>query len=78
MRKIVSIILGWWFWITNRNEELVRKRLLICTHCELRKGLVCGVCFCPLQTKARLEDEYCPHPDGDKWKKSPSSQAEAF
>jgi hypothetical protein len=31
---------------------------------------VCSVCTCPLQMKARLLDEACPHPNGDKWKSS--------
>lgn len=60
MRKLQSIVLGWFYYLTNRNNDLARKRLLICTHCELRKGLVCGVCFCGLQAKTRLPDEQCP------------------
>ncbi len=66
--KIFRITLAWWYMLTNWNNELARKRLAICTKCELRKGFFCGVCGCVLNAKARLEDESCPHPDGDKWK----------
>jgi len=59
--------LAWWFWITNQNNEIARRRLSICSRGELRKAFVCGVCYCPLQAKARLNDEICPHPKGDKW-----------
>ncbi len=69
MHVLGRIILGWWYWITNANNTMAKERLKICTHCELRKGLVCGECGCVLQAKARLADDECPHPDGDKWKK---------
>lgn len=71
MKKIGRIILGWWFLITNRNNELAKKRLKICVSCELRKGMVCGVCFCPLSAKARIPEEQCPHPtELNKWEPS--------
>jgi len=44
-----------------------RKRLVICSHCEKRNWFMCGECGCPLIAKSRLDDEECPHPDGDKW-----------
>lgn len=69
MKKIGRIILGWWYWITNQNNELARKRLAICVECELYKWFVCTACGCPGQTKARIESEECPHPLGDKWKR---------
>lgn len=62
------IILGWYYYFTNKNDLLARRRLSICVDCELRKWFVCGECTCPLQMKARIEDETCPHPKGDKWK----------
>lgn len=65
MKKLSSILLGWWFWITNRNSLTARKRLKICASCEFRKWFVCGECFCPLQAKARSDDD-CPK---GKWPK---------
>lgn len=65
MKKLSRIILGWYYWITNRNNELARKRLAICASCEFRKWFVCGECFCPLQSKARSDDD-CPK---GKWPK---------
>lgn len=67
--KIFRILLAWWYVISQQNNELSRKRLPVCAMCDKRKGFVCGVCLCPLIAKSRLEDEECPHPDGDKWKK---------
>lgn len=65
---MIRILLSWWFLLTNRNNELAKHRLKICAGCDKRKWIACGICFCPLQSKARLEEEDCPHPDGDKWK----------
>lgn len=59
------IIIGWWFWITNQNSKIVKTRLKICSSCEFRKWFVCGECFCPLQAKARSDDD-CPK---GKWPK---------
>lgn len=69
MRNIVNILLGWWFWVTNRNNELARKRLAKCSMCYFRNGMTCGICHCVLQAKARIEGEECPKgkwPVGDK------------
>lgn len=71
-RKILStlgrIILGWYYYFTNKNNELARKRISVCVDCNYRKWFACGLCGCPLQMKGRHPDENCPHPDGDKWK----------
>lgn len=56
----MSIILGWWYWLTNFNNDLASKRLAVCVECPVRKGLVCGSCGCVLQAKARLPEEECP------------------
>lgn len=70
--KILStvgrIILGWWYYITNKNNELARRRLSVCVDCPYRKWFACGLCGCGLQAKSRLHEEDCPHPEGDKWK----------
>lgn len=58
--KIFRIILGWGYWITNRNNELARKRLAVCVNCEFYKWFVCTQCGCPGQTKARIPEEFCP------------------
>lgn len=60
MKKLSRIILGWYFFLTNKNNELAQKRLKICAGCEFRKGIVCGICSCVLQAKARLPEEGCP------------------
>lgn len=60
MKKIGRIILGWWYWITNQNNELARKRLAHCLYCPFREGLICGECGCNLQAKTRLPEEECP------------------
>lgn len=65
---MIRILTAWWLLITNRNKGLAKTRIKICAKCDKRKGLVCGICFCPIQAKARLLEEDCPHPDGDKWK----------
>jgi hypothetical protein len=66
--KIFRILLAWWYVLISRNNEVSRKRLVICSHCDKRKRFTCGVCGCPLIAKSRLEDEPCEHPNGDKWK----------
>jgi hypothetical protein len=58
--KIFRIAIAWYFWLTNRNDEIAQKRLKVCSGCKFRKGFLCGVCMCPLQAKARLLDEECP------------------
>lgn len=66
----MKILIGWWFWVTNRNNKLARERLAICAKCELRKGFVCGVCFCPLIAKARLTgpfDDGCSDTNNQRW-----------
>lgn len=64
MRKIKHIIIGWFFYLTNRHNELANKRLPICLECEHRIKFVCGKCGCALQAKARIKEEECPE---DKW-----------
>lgn len=63
-RILSKIILGWWFWITNRNNKLAQERLAICMPCQYREGKFCGSCGCLLSAKARLPEEQCPY---SKW-----------
>lgn len=67
MKKLLQIFLGWWFWVTNRNNKLARYRLSQCVSCNLFKSGMCTYCGCPVQAKSRLPEETCPHPDGSKW-----------
>lgn len=67
MRKIGRIILAWWYWVSNRNNELAAERLKTCSICPKRIWFVCGECGCALQAKARDKNEKCPHPWGDLW-----------
>lgn len=60
MKTIYRIFLGWWFYLTNRNNEVAKKRLDVCVYCPYRKGQTCGECGCFLQAKARVLDEECP------------------
>lgn len=57
------------------SEETKRKRLDICTNCEMHtyflNKLRCTVCGCFLQAKTSLKDQVCPHPDGPKWQQEP-------
>lgn len=64
MKKLLNIIFGWWFWITNRNDRLAQERLKICSTCQYRKQFLCGECGCVLQAKARITEELCPR---KKW-----------
>lgn len=57
---LVRIILGWWFFITNRNNDLAKKRLDVCVYCPYRVGVTCGECGCFLQAKTRVPEETCP------------------
>ena len=70
MRKIASIFLGWYFLLTNRNNQVAKYRLSICAKCEFRVGIVCGICSCPLIAKARLTgsfDDGCSDTENQRW-----------
>lgn len=64
LKFLYRIILGWWFWVTNKNNPLAQARLNVCSNCEFRKWATCGRCGCVLQAKARIRDEECPE---KKW-----------
>lgn len=48
----------------SKNSELYQERKSICESCPDLKGSRCGICNCPIQTKARVKNEKCPK---DKW-----------
>ena len=60
MKKIYRIFLGWWYFLSNKNNALARERLKICVDCDKMSKGVCTLCGCVLQAKARLPEESCP------------------
>lgn len=71
VKKILSIIKGWWYRFFNKNEQLAKKRIAICKKCKScvhidMIGDVCAQCGCILEAKARVEDEKC---ELNKWYK---------
>lgn len=60
MKKIYRIILGWWYFFTNKNNTLARERLKICVGCPKMSKGICTSCGCVLQAKARIVEEECP------------------
>lgn len=67
----VKILSAFWKLLTGQNKRMAKKRLAICSTCDLRTGskksLACSVCGCWLIAKTRDEEETCPHPLGPKW-----------
>ena len=52
-------------------EEVYKMRLAECNECEaLREKFLCFYCGCFISFRARTAKSYCPHPEGDKWKKN--------
>lgn len=43
---------------------MAKSRLSVCAKCDDRVWMVCGICTCVLQAKARIPEEACP---ADKW-----------
>lgn len=68
VRKIINIIKGHYYNLTNKKEKLYNDRMQICNDCEnivkTTIGKVCSECGCPLSAKTRVIDEKC---DLDKW-----------
>ena len=62
VKKLISIIKGWYFYIFNKNEQLAKKRIAICKKCNSKThidmvGDICAECGCVLEAKARVKDE---------------------
>lgn len=69
VKKVIHIIKGWYYKIFNKNQELAKKRISICSECSHREyiemiGDICAECGCVLEAKARVQDEYC---ELNKW-----------
>lgn len=67
--KIYNIILGTYYNIANKHNDLAIKRLCICKQCPSRititKNLhICKECGCVLESKTRVKTEQCLD---DKW-----------
>lgn len=65
MNFIYHIVLGWWYYATNKRKDLVAKRKPICDKCPMKsKHNFCNDCGCFLPAKQRVEDAVCPM---NKW-----------
>jgi hypothetical protein len=53
------------------SEEIKEYRLKMCKECdqisETLGKISCKQCGCFLEAKAKLVDQSCPHPKGNKW-----------
>lgn len=69
--KIINIIQGNYNLITNNEKANLEAipRIRICEGCEFKRKLVkvnqiqryyCSICSCPVDSRARAEDEQCP------------------
>lgn len=55
------------------SEEEKKRRIDICMNCKNKEVFMgknrCKICYCFIEPKASLIDQWCPDPDGNKWKK---------
>lgn len=63
--KIKHIILGTYYNITNKRQDIAYPRLQTCSRCESNKvgfgfGNYCDICGCLLKSKTTVSDETCP------------------
>jgi len=65
------IATGWAYMAAGVNQVLSERRVKICNNCaQLRGGLICAQCGCPVDAKTRLPQESCPL---KKWIEEPAS-----
>ena len=64
LKKLSSILIGWFNYFFNKEEKMSKERLYICVGCKKNISGVCSMCGCPLVAKSRVKDEVC---DLDKW-----------
>lgn len=61
--KIKNIFIGTYRNIFNKKPEFAKRRIEICDKCEFKKGKgktrYCGKCFCLIESKTSVKDEYC-------------------
>ena len=65
LNKLRNIILGTYYNICNKHDDLANERLSICKNCEYKIPLslnmnICDQCGCILESKARVKLEECP------------------
>ena len=60
--KAGLIVDGWMHVVVRKDdvEVLAARREAICSGCEHRRKLTCGLCGCPLVAKHRASDATCP------------------
>lgn len=58
------IVEGFANMVISKTDSFSKIRKDTCKACELRKGIVCGVCGCVIAAKTKVAEEYCPE---NKW-----------
>lgn len=62
-KKLGNIIIGWWRYFTDFDEEFAKQRLEICNNCPHKIKILgddyCSLCYCRTAAKVRIEDEIC-------------------
>ena len=67
IRRIASILIGFWNNIRGNNLELSDQRLSVCVSCDLLgydNMWYCKSCECSLELKTKVRNESCPE---GKW-----------
>lgn len=69
VKKIKHILLGTYYNLFHKKQEVAYPRLKICAQCEHNKvlfrfGNYCNICGCLLKSKTTVLDEKCPM---NKW-----------
>jgi hypothetical protein len=64
LQKLYRIFTGWYLMLTFHDTAEAKRRRGVCKTCEFRKGIVCGVCGCPLKALSLVEEKLC---DKGKW-----------
>jgi len=55
-KKLINIVLGWWYWITNRNNKLAQERLSICVKCEFFLDQPFNDSMCLILNRVKFND----------------------
>ena len=65
LNKLRNIVVGTYYNICNKHNDLANERLPICENCEYKINLsqkihMCDQCGCILESKVRVKLEHCP------------------
>jgi len=72
-KLVADIARGAAYLATGKNEDLMQRRLKICSNCpHFRGGLVCNLCGCPMHSKARLPEYQCEDEKNRRWLAEPN------